>query len=101
LNHAQLGEPFVSILTLPLTATPEPPEPTVAQLRERLTLLTQEHGDLLAAAQATLAAEGLNMSAALGFLRDHLKVIGALPPDGAHPRHYQPVGPDGAVWGRW
>jgi len=95
----------MSMPTLTLIATPDPadrPEAlTLAQLRDRLALAHQEHGELLAAAQAGLAADARNMSNPLGYLRDHLTATGALPGAGARPADYQPTGPDGGVWGRW
>lgn len=90
----------MSILTLPPTAIPDPPEPTAAQLRDLVALLNQEHGELLNAARATLAADARNMSNPLGFLRDHLTAINSLPETGAWPSDYQPNSPDGGVWGR-
>lgn len=95
----------MSMPTLTLIATPDPPDRpetlTPAQLRDQITLLALDYGELLAAAQATLAADALNMSNPLGHLRDHLTAVNAMPPAGARPAHYQPTGPDGAVWGRW
>ncbi len=95
----------MSSMTLTLIATPDPadrPETlTLAQLRDRLALACQEYGDLLNAAQATVAADAANMSNPLGYLRDHLALIGALPPAGSCPNRYQPTGADEGVWGRW
>jgi hypothetical protein len=94
----------MSMPTLTLIATPDPPERpethTPAQLRDLLTLARQEYGELLAAARATLAADALNMSNPLGYLRDHLALLGALPPAGARPHDYQVSSPDEGVWGR-
>jgi hypothetical protein len=92
----------MSMPTLTLIATPDPPEAdSVARLRDLLTLARVEYGELLAAARASVAADARNMSNPIGFLSDHLALIGAMPEVGARPADYQPSGPDGGVWGRW
>jgi hypothetical protein len=91
----------VSSMTLTLIATPDPPEQNAAQLRDRLAVLTQEYGELLAAAQATVAAVAAGLPHSLGYLTDHLTFLGAVPPAGAQPVDYQPTGSTDPAWGRW
>ncbi|HEV2636309.1 MAG TPA: hypothetical protein VGX23_14240 [Actinocrinis sp.] len=97
----------MSMPTLTLIATPDPDEPfraqavtRIEQLHDRLETAHMEYDALIDAARATLAADARNMSNPLGFLRDHLALIGALPEPGARPTDFQPTGPDGGVWGR-
>ena len=94
----------MSMPTMTLIATPDPPERsealTLAQLRDRLALARQENGELLNAARASVAADARNLSNPLGHLVDHLAAIGKLPPPGARPSDFQPCSPDEGVWGR-
>ncbi len=88
--------------TLTLVATPDPePSPSVQALADRLVLAGQCYGDLLAAAKAAVAAEAAGMAYPLGWLRDHLALLGELPPAGARPGDFVPMDAGDAVWGRW
>jgi hypothetical protein len=89
----------MSIATITLVGTPDPdPGTDPAILRDRLAVAEQAYGDLLRAAQATLAAEAAYLPYPLTWLAEHLENLGQLPPPGARPAHYVPCDPP--VWGR-
>lgn len=89
-------------LTLVATPDPNPDRRTLTALRDRLALAEQSYGDLLAAAQATLAAAaGVHRGDPLDWLRAHLTALSQMPAPGARPTDFVPADPQDAVWGRW
>jgi hypothetical protein len=85
----------VSTPTLTLTAPgPGDHDP----VRVELALLAQQYGDLLRAAQATLAAHARHLPGALDWLREEVGRQDQLPAPGARPTDYVPTDTPG--WGR-
>jgi hypothetical protein len=93
----------VATVTLIATPDPEPADPAdLARLRDRLALAEQAYGDLLAATQATLAAEdGPYRYRPTLWIREHLTALGQMPAPGAKPSDIVPVDARDATWGRW
>ena len=92
----------MSTPTLTLVSAPEPAPESVTVLRDKLALAEQAHGDLLAAAKATLAAAaGTHRGNPLSWLREHLELLGQLPAPGTRPTDYVPADRGETTWGRW
>ncbi len=88
----------MSSATLTLIGTPDRPGRGEGASDE-LALVCQVYGDLLRAAQATLAADASGMANPLGWLRDAL-TREQLPAPGARPSDFVPPDPMDATWGR-
>jgi hypothetical protein len=89
----------MSSATITLVGTPDRPGSGGAD-NDMVALARQAYGDLLRAAQATLAADAAGMPNPLGWLRDAL-TREQLPAPGARPSDFVPVDPQAATWGRW
>lgn len=91
----------MSTLTVRVPTEPETGDSTTEALRDRLAVTQQAFGDLLAAAQATIAAaDGPYRYDPLSWLRGHLSELGLLPAPGAAPTDFAPVDSGDATWGR-
>ena len=88
----------MSSATITLVGTPDRPSGGGAD--DETVLMRQAYGDLLRAAQATLAADAAGMANPLGWLRDALAAE-QLPGPGARPSDFVPADPQDAAWGRW